>query len=103
MCVWDGRTGKRIGNPIAYHDDICAATFGPRCEHILTGGGDGTARLYDLLGRQLALPIRYPGEILAVAYSPDGRTVAVGGSLPRSAETRNEEAGEARLFRYPRK
>jgi WD40 repeat protein len=103
VCVWDGRTGRPIGNPIVYHDDIAAATFGPRREHILTGGSDGTARLYDLRGKQLSVPIRYPGEILAVAYSPDGRTVAVGGSLPKSGETRDEEAGEARLFRFPRK
>jgi WD40 repeat protein len=104
VCVWNGLTGKPVGDPIVYRDDICAATFSPNRKHVLTGGADGTARLYDgLQGRRLAEPIRYPGEILAVAYSPDGHTVAVGGSLPKSADTRNEEAGQAQLFRFPKK
>jgi WD40 repeat protein len=104
VCLWNALTARAFGDPIVYRDDIRAAAFSPNRKHVLTGDSDGSARLYEAArGRPLAEPLRYPGSILAVAYSPDGRTVAVGGTLPKPGQSQDEEAGEALLFKFPKK
>ena len=46
---------------------------------ILTGGGDGAARLWDAAtGEPVGPPLRHESEVRAVAFSPDGKTVLTG-------------------------
>ncbi|MEM8544810.1 MAG: hypothetical protein AAGF66_12585, partial [Cyanobacteria bacterium P01_H01_bin.119] len=44
-----------------------------------TTGDDGTARLWDLSGNQIALLEGYQGLVLQVLFSPDGRQIATTG------------------------
>ena len=45
----------------------------------MTGGGDGTARLWDLRGQELTQFIGHQGSIWSVQFSPQGDRIVTGG------------------------
>ncbi len=89
VAVWDLTTGKPrelirpvhggvggVGNQAG--GNIESAAFSPDSRLLATGGRDNTARLWDLAtGQQLREFPGHPGWIQAVAFSRDGRTLAV--------------------------
>jgi WD40 repeat protein len=55
------------------------AVFSPDGSTVLTGGEDGTARLWDAeTGAARGEPLRHNGPVLSLAFSPDGKTVVTG-------------------------
>jgi WD40 repeat protein/tRNA A-37 threonylcarbamoyl transferase component Bud32 len=55
------------------------AIFSPNGQTVLTGGEDGTARLWDAAnGAARGEPMRHDGPVLALAFSADGKTIATG-------------------------
>jgi WD40 repeat protein/tetratricopeptide (TPR) repeat protein/tRNA A-37 threonylcarbamoyl transferase component Bud32 len=67
---------------------VFAVAFSPDGKTILTGSGDGTARLWDAAsGRPIGQPMRHERRITSVAFSPDGKTILTG-----------SEDGTARLW-----
>jgi WD40 repeat protein len=59
---------------------------------VLTGSWDHTARLWRVSdGKQFGPDLAHPGWVMAVAFSPDGKTLLTGGEGP--------DGGEARLWR----
>jgi WD40 repeat protein/serine/threonine protein kinase len=82
--VYDAATGRELG-PAPFHPagGIGQAVFSPNSQMVLTSGFDKTARLWDVetgktIGQQLAgLGVK------AIAFSPAGGRLAVGGSQGR--------------------
>jgi WD40 repeat protein len=86
---WDAATGKPLaGEPMQHLGweegrpaDVparvsVAVAISPDSKKVLTGGDDGTARLWDAAsGKPLTHPLRHPDWIADVAFSPDGRSV----------------------------
>lgn len=55
------------------------AIFSPDGKSVLSGGEDGTARLWDAeSGAPRGEPLRHDGPVLAMTFSRDGKTIATG-------------------------
>jgi eukaryotic-like serine/threonine-protein kinase len=90
--LWEARTGRPIGPPLEQDGLVEAVAVSPDNSTVLTGGGNGTARLWEVsTGGPSRLELRHEEKLLpalglveevpvmAVAFSPDGQTVATGG------------------------
>jgi WD40 repeat protein len=86
--IWDLKTRTKV-QTFTHRAWVMAAVFSPDGRFILTGSADGTARLWD---RATGLPVGPPVEhekaflpgielnwVMAVTFSPDGRTLVTGG------------------------
>jgi WD40 repeat protein len=105
--LWDMATGKPIGEPLAHKDPVTGVAFSPDGKTLLTGAGDptksytvlaeraGEARLWDLAtGQPIGQPLRRPDPVLAVAFSPDGKTIVTAGEA--SAQLWDAATGQPR-------
>jgi WD40 repeat protein/tRNA A-37 threonylcarbamoyl transferase component Bud32 len=55
------------------------AMFSPDGKSVLTGGEDGTARLWDAVtGEARGQPLRHNGPVLSMDFTPDGKIIATG-------------------------
>jgi WD40 repeat protein/tRNA A-37 threonylcarbamoyl transferase component Bud32 len=64
---------------LPHPDRVCAVAFRPDGGAVLTGCGDGTARLWDAAtGQPLGTPLPHPAAVVAVAFSPDGGLLLTG-------------------------
>ena len=85
--IWDLQQNKLI-QPFgsSYSSKVIAAAFSPDGKMIVSGGKDGTIRLWDLQGNQISQSPEIKGpkiksdnpqvsHIHAVAFSPDGRSI----------------------------
>lgn len=60
------RTGGSVG----------AVAFSPNGEWVVTGSGDGTARVWAAkTGQPVSAPLRHEGSVRAVAFSPNGQMI----------------------------
>ncbi len=75
---------------------INSIDFHPNGQIIVSGGDDGTIRLWNLRGEQLETFRGHNGFVISVAFSPDGETIASGGSdfSVRLWETRGNLVGK---------
>ena len=80
----DDRSGNPLRDMAAGVDSVA---FSPDGERIVSGGADGTLRLWDLQGQQIGDPFEgHEGEeplfkrVTSVAFSPDGERIVSGGS-----------------------
>jgi WD40 repeat protein len=90
--LWDVASGKP-GAKLAGHTDwVQALAFNPDGTTLASGGFDGTVRLWDVASGKKSLDVaahaaaqpKQPppadNAVLALAFSPDGKTLAVGGT-----------------------
>ncbi len=74
---------EAIDPPLTGHaGGVNAVAFDQAGKRIVSGGDDGTVRVWSVADRQ-QIPLRpmaHDGPVLAVAFSPDGETIASGGT-----------------------
>ncbi len=88
---------------LAGHEgSLWAVDYSPDGSFVVTGSGDGTARLWGTTsGKQLRAFIGHEDEVVSVAFGPDGRTVLTG-SYDQTARLWDVETGqELRRFVEP--
>jgi WD40 repeat protein len=90
--LWDRATGKPVGKPLPHPATVLAMALGPDGRRVLTGCGDGTARLWDVEAARVLHEWGNGDAVLGVAFSPDGRTLLTG-SLDRSVRMFDAETG----------
>src|SRR5207249_3671899 len=87
VLMWDVATGKRLLDfADAHTGHIDSATYSPNGRQIITGGREGTVRLWDALAAKplRAYPLKKVDDKFHVrgavaAFSPDGKWIAAGG------------------------
>jgi WD40 repeat protein len=87
LLLWDVTRRSRLGEPVPGHASrIASLAFAPDGKTLVSAGFGGTLRFVDVGSRQpLGNPIFAEGEydsVNAVAYSPDGNTLAAGLNNP---------------------
>ncbi len=90
--MWDSATGKAGAKLTGHGDWVLALTFSPDGKWLASGGYDGTVKIWEISsGKKLVdVPVKAPtmpntdppppNVIHSLAFSPDGKTLAVGGS-----------------------
>ncbi len=59
---------------------VWSVAFSPQGDRIVSGGQDGTVRLWQLDGTPAAAPFKgHEGYVLSVAFSPQGDRIVSGG------------------------
>jgi WD40 repeat protein len=77
--LWDVKTGEEIVPPFPRAPErVIALAFSPgRKKWVATGSWDGTAQIWDVAARKVVATFRgHSGVVPAVAFSPDGNTLA---------------------------
>ncbi len=72
--------GHQLATLKGHQEWIVAAQFSPDGERIVTGGQDGTARVWDFQGNQLAVLGGHQGGVEVVQFSPKGDRIVTGSS-----------------------
>ena len=78
--VWDVDTAELL-NSMAHGDEVVSVSYAPNGETIASGSDDGTVRIWDAdTGKlRITIPDHKPTELYSVAFSPDGKTLTIGG------------------------
>jgi WD40 repeat protein/tetratricopeptide (TPR) repeat protein len=99
--LWDAANNEPIGQPIIQRNVSCWA-FSPDMKTILTGGKDHEARLWDALtGQPIGPALLHQGHVSAVAYSPDGKTIATASNKAKNEWSVSSSQSTARLWHLP--
>jgi WD40 repeat protein len=94
--LWDGETGKPIGEPLKGHEyKVLRAAFSPDGKRIVTASDDSTARLWDgETGKPLGEPLKgHKHFVISAAFSPDGKRI-VTASWDKTARLWDSETGK---------
>jgi WD40 repeat protein len=79
---------------------VLSLAFGPNSARIVSGGKDGTARVWSMGGGPPTVLAGHADAVTAVAYSPDGNWIATGGA-DRAARLWPAAGGAAETLRDP--
>jgi WD40 repeat protein len=80
--IFDAATGKLTNSFIAHTDEIWTLCYSPDGKTIASASWDGTVKLWAASNGALLMTLRQEGQpdVFAVAFSPDGKLLAVNGA-----------------------
>jgi WD40 repeat protein len=82
---------------LGHQGGVWSVSFSPNGEYIATGSFDGTVRLCNLEGNQIATFVGHQGRVLSVSFSPNGEYIATA-SDDGSARLWDIEANQIATF-----
>jgi RNA polymerase sigma factor (sigma-70 family) len=90
--IWDVARGKEIHKAKASGTQVGALAYAPTGKGLASGSDDGVVVRWDLATKAKQWLAKQPGEVRALAFTPDGTTLAVGGGpeYGRSRGKKNE-------------
>jgi RNA polymerase sigma factor (sigma-70 family) len=77
--IWDAVQGKEIRQMKGSGTLIGALAFAPKARVLVSGSEEGAVELWDTATGIRKWQSKQPGEVNAVAFSPDGKTIVAGG------------------------
>ncbi len=84
--IWNVDTGQSVLELDGHAGLVALVAFSPDGKRLVTGGGDGTARVWDITpaGNAEVMSALEPNWITSVAYAPDGGTILASGDSGRA-------------------
>ncbi len=80
--MWDAVTGERLLVLTGHNDIIQAVAFSADATRIISGSRDRTVRVWDAATGAELLSLSDGSYIKSAAFSPDGKTIAAGATMP---------------------
>jgi len=77
--LWDVATGQSLGTLNGHTGIVWGIAFSPDGQMLASVSSDKTAKVWDWRTGTVMKSLDFPGEAVSVSFSPDGRTLAVGG------------------------
>jgi WD40 repeat protein len=99
FALWDGNTDEKVATCQGHTKSVIDMTFSSDCKIVASAAWDRTIRLWETAsGKCTSTFTEQPGTIVCLAFSPNGRVLAVS-SLP--AANSNKYPGTIRLLAVP--
>ena len=90
--LWDVATGEHKMTLTEHIDAVFTVAYSPDGLSFISGSGDGTILLWDAKTYQLKTELT--GDLYAIAFSPDGKTLAIGSRDIKKIELWDAVSGE---------